>query len=56
MKECHCRKHFLILSHSSGYIPLSMLEKVDKKRQEDLGAYECWLERVENEKVNDIHF
>jgi hypothetical protein len=51
-----CRKHFLIRSHSSGYIPPSTLKKVDKKRQEDLKAYEHWLKRVENEKANDIHF
>jgi hypothetical protein len=33
-----------------------MLGKVDKKRQDDLEAYEHWLKRVENEKANDIHF
>lgn len=32
-----------------------MLEKVAKKRQEDLKAYEYWLKRVEKEIANDIH-
>jgi len=35
-----CRKHFVIRSHSSGYVAPLMLEKVDNKRQEDLKAYE----------------
>jgi len=46
-----CREHFLI---RSGYIPPPMLDKVDKKREEDLKAYRFWLKRVENEKANDI--
>ena len=46
-----CREHFLICS---GYIPPPMLDKVDKKREEDLKAYKFYLKRVENEKANNM--
>ena len=47
-----CLKHFRIRS-LSGYIPPSILEKVERKREQDLLAYEHWLKRIENEEVND---
>ncbi|MGC1132504.1 MAG: hypothetical protein WA941_06760 [Nitrososphaeraceae archaeon] len=46
-----CLEHFLICS---GYIPPPVLDKVDKKLEEDLKAYIFWLKRVENEKANNM--
>jgi hypothetical protein len=48
-----CLKHFRFRSSSSGLISSSMLDKVDRKREQDLAAYAHWLKRIENEEVND---
>lgn len=48
-----CLKHFRIRSSLSGSIPPLILEKVERKREQDLSAYEHWLKRIENEEVND---
>jgi hypothetical protein len=48
-----CLKHFRIRSSLFGNIPPSILEKVERKREQDLSAYEHWLKRIENEEVSD---
>lgn len=46
-----CRKHFFMHSYPSREIPQSTFEKVEKKREEDLRAYQHWLRRVENQQT-----
>ena len=38
-------------SYPSREIPQSTFEKVEKKREEDLRAYQHWLRRVENQQT-----
>jgi hypothetical protein len=48
-----CLKHFRIRSSSSGFIPPSTFEKVERKREQDLAVYEHWIRRIEHEGMND---